>query len=141
MTMKKLITLSICACLAVALTGCGKPSKKEEKGGSGLSAEGSHIQIISIQDGGGLKDEGFKAAADALQSNPDIRGIFAINDPSALGAHAALKQKDKVGQVTRNQLEEIAKTKMPDLTAYDMDQAVRIIAGSARSMGIETEEA
>ena len=39
----------------------------------------------------------------------------------------------------RKQLEEIAKTKMPDLTAYDMDQAVRIIAGSAQSMGIETE--
>ena len=47
--------------------------------------------------------------------------------------------KEKVGKVNRNQLEEIAKTKMPDLTAYDMDQAVRIIAGSARSMGIETE--
>ncbi len=48
--------------------------------------------------------------------------------------------KDKVGKVNRTQLEEIAKVKMPDLTAYDMDQAVRIIAGSARSMGIETEE-
>jgi large subunit ribosomal protein L11 len=47
--------------------------------------------------------------------------------------------KDKVGKVNRNQLEEIAKTKMPDLTAYDIDQAIRIIAGSARSMGIETE--
>jgi large subunit ribosomal protein L11 len=49
--------------------------------------------------------------------------------------------KDKVGKVSRNQLEEIAKVKMPDLTAYDMDQAVRIIAGSARSMGIDTEGA
>ena len=48
--------------------------------------------------------------------------------------------KDKVGKVNREQLEGIAKIKMPDLTAYDMDQAVRIIAGSARSMGIETEE-
>ncbi len=47
--------------------------------------------------------------------------------------------KDKVGKVNRSQLEEIAKTKMPDLTAYDIDQAIRIIAGSARSMGIETE--
>lgn len=47
--------------------------------------------------------------------------------------------KDKVGKVNRSQLEEIAKTKMSDLTANDMDQAVRIIAGSARSMGIETE--
>ena len=47
---------------------------------------------------------------------------------------------DKVGRVTRAQLEEIANTKMADLNAYDIDQAVKIIAGSARSMGIETDE-
>jgi large subunit ribosomal protein L11 len=41
--------------------------------------------------------------------------------------------------VGRAELEEIAKVKMPDLSAYDIDQAVKIIAGSARSMGIETE--
>lgn len=46
---------------------------------------------------------------------------------------------NKVGKVTRAQLEEIATIKMPDLTAADMDAAVRTIAGSARSMGIETE--
>ena len=46
---------------------------------------------------------------------------------------------DKVGKVTRAQLEEIAKTKEPDLTAASLDAAVRTIAGSARSMGIETE--
>jgi large subunit ribosomal protein L11 len=46
---------------------------------------------------------------------------------------------NKVGKVTRAQLEEIANTKMEDLTAADMDAAVRTIAGSARSMGIETE--
>ena len=46
---------------------------------------------------------------------------------------------DKVGKVTRAQLEEIAQTKMADLNAYDLDAAVKIIAGSARSMGIETE--
>ena len=46
---------------------------------------------------------------------------------------------DKVGKITRAQAEEIAKTKMPDLTAADMDAAVRTIAGSARSMGIEVE--
>ena len=45
----------------------------------------------------------------------------------------------KVGKVTRQQLEEIAQTKMPDLTAADMDAAVRTIAGSARSAGIEVE--
>jgi large subunit ribosomal protein L11 len=46
---------------------------------------------------------------------------------------------DKVGKLTRKQAEEIAKTKMPDLTAADMDAAVRTIAGSARSMGITVE--
>tara|TARA_B100001250_G_scaffold104148_1_gene87840 strand:+ start:114 stop:542 length:429 start_codon:yes stop_codon:yes gene_type:complete len=45
----------------------------------------------------------------------------------------------KVGKVTRAQLEEIAKTKDPDLTAADMDAAVRTLAGSARSAGIEVE--
>ncbi|MCK5858809.1 50S ribosomal protein L11 [Abyssibacter sp.] len=45
----------------------------------------------------------------------------------------------KVGKITREQLEEIAKTKWPDLNAADMDAAVRTIAGSARAMGIESE--
>jgi len=45
----------------------------------------------------------------------------------------------KVGTVTRAQLEEIATVKMPDLTAADMDAAVRTIAGSARAMGLEVE--
>ena len=45
----------------------------------------------------------------------------------------------KVGKVTRAQLEEIATTKMADLTAADMDAAVRTIAGTARSMGLEVE--
>jgi large subunit ribosomal protein L11 len=46
---------------------------------------------------------------------------------------------EKVGKVTRAQLEEVAKAKMPDLTAADLDAAVRTIAGSARSMGLNTE--
>ena len=46
---------------------------------------------------------------------------------------------DKVGKLTRKQAEEIAKTKQPDLTASDLDAAVRTIAGSARSMGVEVE--
>jgi len=46
---------------------------------------------------------------------------------------------EKVGTVTRAQLEDIAKTKEPDLNAGDLDAAVRIIAGTARSMGLNTE--
>jgi large subunit ribosomal protein L11 len=45
----------------------------------------------------------------------------------------------KVGKITREQLEEIAKTKEPDITAADMDAAVRTIAGTARSMGVDVE--
>jgi large subunit ribosomal protein L11 len=45
----------------------------------------------------------------------------------------------KVGKVSRQQLEDIAKAKMPDLTAADLDAAVRTIAGSARSMGLDVE--
>ena len=48
--------------------------------------------------------------------------------------------KEKVGKLTRLQLEEIATIKQPDITAADMDAAVRTIAGTARSMGVETEE-
>jgi len=44
-----------------------------------------------------------------------------------------------VGKVSRKQLEDIAKLKMPDLTASDLDAAVRTIAGSARSMGVDVE--
>ena len=47
--------------------------------------------------------------------------------------------REKVGKLTRNQLEEIAKTKEPDLNANDIDAAVNIIAGTARSMGVEVD--
>lgn len=50
---------------------------------------------------------------------------------------SSVPNKDKVGKVTRDQLKEIAKQKMNDLNAQDMDNAVNIIAGTARSMGIE----
>ena len=52
---------------------------------------------------------------------------------------SARPHTEKVGKITRAQAEEIAKTKAPDLTAADMDAAVRTIAGSARSMGIVVE--
>jgi len=52
---------------------------------------------------------------------------------------SGVPNRDKVGKVTRAQLEEIVKMKEPDLTAADMDAAVRTIAGTARSMGLETE--
>ena len=52
---------------------------------------------------------------------------------------SGVPNQTKVGKVNRAQLEEIATTKMPDLTAADMDAAVRTVAGTARSMGIDVE--
>ena len=57
------------------------------------------IEIVSELDGGGLRDEGYKATADALQAHPSLAGIFAINDPSAIGAWDALEQAGKHEQV------------------------------------------
>lgn len=50
---------------------------------------------------------------------------------------SGVPNKDKIGTITRPQLEEIAKIKMPDLNARDLDQAVRVIEGTARSMGVK----
>ncbi|MBI2296177.1 MAG: 50S ribosomal protein L11 [Betaproteobacteria bacterium] len=52
---------------------------------------------------------------------------------------SARPNTEKVGRITRAQAEEIAKAKMPDLTAADLEAAVRTIAGSARSMGVDVE--
>ena len=62
-----------------------------------------------------------------------------LKKAAGLGKGSGRPNTEKVGKVNRAQLEEIAKTKMPDITAADMDAAVRTIAGSARSMGIEVE--
>jgi len=48
--------------------------------------------------------------------------------------------KDKVGQLTMDQVREIAKTKMPDLNAFDIEQAAKTIKGTARSMGVTVQE-
>ena len=62
-----------------------------------------------------------------------------LKKAAGIKSGSGVPNRDKVGKVNRAQLEEIANTKMPDLSAADMDAAVRTIAGTARSMGIETE--
>jgi len=52
---------------------------------------------------------------------------------------SAIPNRDKVGSVTRQQVREIAETKMVDLNAYDIEQAMRIIEGTARSMGVTVD--
>ncbi len=60
-----------------------------------------------------------------------------LKQAAGLASGATVPGREKVGTVTRAQLEEIAKTKQEDLNARDVDAAVKIIAGTARSMGIE----
>lgn len=59
----------------------------------------ARIEIVTELESGGAKDVGFKAAEDALQAHADLRGIFAINDPAALGARAALEKAGRENQV------------------------------------------
>ena len=57
------------------------------------------IEIVAELEGGGLRDEGYRAMADGIQAHPDLAGVFAINDPSALGARTALEQAGRADQV------------------------------------------
>jgi large subunit ribosomal protein L11 len=65
---------------------------------------------------------------------------FLLKKAAGIKSGSGEPNTKKVGKVNRAQLEEIAKVKMPDLTAADMDAAVRTISGSARSMGLDVEE-
>ncbi len=64
---------------------------------------------------------------------------YLLKKAAGVKSGSAKPNKDKVGKVSRAQLEEIAKAKEPDLSAADMDAAVRTIAGSAHSMGLVVE--
>lgn len=63
-------------------------------------SQSGKITVATTLDGGGARDEGFAAAKDAIEANPDLAAIFAINDPSALGARAALEAVGKADQVS-----------------------------------------
>ncbi len=97
-----LLTISL-----VVVVGCAESTPSNSSSGNGNSnADKSAplvpgwIQVIAELDGGGLQQEGLRATSDALQAHPNLRGIFAINDPSALGAWKALEQAKKLDQVT-----------------------------------------
>jgi large subunit ribosomal protein L11 len=62
-----------------------------------------------------------------------------IKKAAGIESGSAKPHTDKVGKITRKQVEDIAKAKMPDLNASDLDAAMRIVAGSARSMGVIVE--
>ena len=62
-----------------------------------------------------------------------------IKKAAGIESGSARPHTDKVGKITKKQVEEIAKAKMPDLNASDLEAAMRIVAGSARSMGVIVE--
>jgi large subunit ribosomal protein L11 len=62
-----------------------------------------------------------------------------IKKAAGVESGSARPHTDKVGRITRKQVEEIARVKMPDLNAADLEAAMRTVAGSARSMGIVVE--
>ena len=62
-----------------------------------------------------------------------------LKEAAGVAKGSGVPNKDKVGKVTSEQVRKIAETKFEDLNAYDIDQAMNIIAGTARSMGIEIE--
>ena len=64
---------------------------------------------------------------------------FLLRKAAGIESGSAEPNREKVGKVTRAQLEEIVGMKNPELNSYDVDHAVRIVAGTARSMGIEVE--
>lgn len=64
---------------------------------------------------------------------------YLLKKAAGVASGSGTPNSNKVGRVSRAQLEEIARSKEPDLTSADLDAAVRTIAGTARSMGIETE--
>jgi large subunit ribosomal protein L11 len=65
---------------------------------------------------------------------------YLLKEAAGISKGSGKPNADKVGKVTRKQLEEIVKMKEPDLTASNLEAAVRTIAGTARSMGIDVEE-
>ena len=71
----------------------------EEELANQKQEKGVNIQVVAKLPGGGTKDKSFRAAEDLMQAHPELNGIFAINDPSALGAVAALEKGGKLAQV------------------------------------------
>lgn len=116
--------------------------------GPALGQHGLNIQDFCNQFNSQTKDKGSDIIPVEITIFEDRTYSFILKTPPAaelLKKAAGLEKgsgnplADKVGKVTRAQVEEIAKKKMPDLNAKDLEGAIRIIEGTARQMGIEVE--
>lgn len=116
--------------------------------GTALGPHGLNIQDFCTQFNNQTKEMGDTIVPAEITVYDDRSFSFILKSPPAavlikkalnLQKGSGVPQKDKVGTITRAQLEEIAKVKMDDLSANDVDAAVKIIAGTARSMGVKVE--
>ncbi|MBD3360299.1 50S ribosomal protein L11 [Candidatus Peregrinibacteria bacterium] len=116
--------------------------------GTALGPHGVNIQDFCSQFNNETKDMGDVVVPVEITIFEDRSFSFIKKSPPAsflikkalkIEKGSGIPHKEKVGTITRSQLEEIAKTKMEDLSANDIDEAVKIIAGTARSMGVKIE--
>lgn len=116
--------------------------------GTALGPHGVNIQGFCQDFNAKTKDKGDTIIPCEITIFDDRSFTYIMKSPPAailikkaikLEKGSATPHKDKVGTITRAQLEEIAKIKMEDLNANDIDAAVKIIAGTARSMGVKVE--
>lgn len=116
--------------------------------GTALGPHGVNIQAFCLEFNTKTKEKGDMIIPCEITVYDDRSFKFIMKSPpaaflikKAVGIESGSKipHKEKVGTITRAQLEEIAKTKMEDLNANDLDAAVKIIAGTARSMGVKVE--
>lgn len=116
--------------------------------GTALGPHGINIQDFCTQFNNQTREMGDTIIPAEITIFDDRSFTFILKSPPAavlikkaikLEKGSGTPNKDKVGTITRAQLEEIAKIKMEDLNANDIDAAVKIIAGTARSMGVKVE--
>lgn len=116
--------------------------------GTALGPHGLNIQQFCTEFNNQTRELGDTIIPVELSVFDDRSFTFILKSPPAavlikkavkVAKGSAIPHKDKVGSITRAQLEEIAKIKMADLNANDIDAAVKIIAGTARSMGVTVQ--
>ncbi|MBI4975639.1 50S ribosomal protein L11 [Candidatus Peregrinibacteria bacterium] len=116
--------------------------------GTALGPHGVNIQEFCTQFNAKTKELGDTIIPAELTVFDDRSFTFILKSPPAailikkalnIPKGSGVPHKDKVGTITRAQLQEIAKIKMADLNANDIDAAIKIIAGTARSMGVKVE--
>ncbi|PKL36770.1 50S ribosomal protein L11 [Candidatus Peregrinibacteria bacterium HGW-Peregrinibacteria-1] len=116
--------------------------------GTALGPHGLNIQDFCTQFNAQTKDLGDTVIPALITIYSDRSFTFVLKSPPAavlikkalnLKKGSGVPHKDKVGTITKAQLEEIAKIKMEDINANDLEAAVKIIGGTARSMGVKVE--